>query len=106
MLDGLDRQGPGVGALAAPPQHDVVGEQRLERTDVALLGGGEEPARELVALRVRGIEAGLALLDMATPGPGNRHHRGCAETRGAPARRLPGVGRNSELRRTRVRRPP
>ena len=52
-------------AAAVAVQHDVVGEQRLERLELTLLGGGEEAPRQLVALLARGLEARPALLDVA-----------------------------------------
>jgi len=50
-------------AAAVAVQHDVVREQRLERAEVALSGGGEEPTGQLLALLPRGLEARAALLD-------------------------------------------
>jgi hypothetical protein len=43
-------------------QDDVMGEQRLEPGEIALLGRGEEPPRQLLALLGRGLEARPALL--------------------------------------------
>jgi hypothetical protein len=43
-----------------------VSEQRLESGEVALLGGREEACCQLVALLARGLEAGAALLDVAS----------------------------------------
>jgi hypothetical protein len=43
-----------------------VGEQRLEPGQVALLGGLKEPSRQLVALLARRLEAGPALLALAS----------------------------------------
>ena len=60
---------------AAVPDHDHVGcEQFDQAAEVAARGGGEEPARHLLALRPRGVEArsfaaGPALGDVL-PGPG------------------------------------
>ncbi len=49
-------------------------EQRLERSEVALLGGREEPSCELVALLTRRLEAGPALLDVASGAAGELAH--------------------------------
>src|SRR5262245_64030175 len=50
------------GSLSAPVagELDVVGEQSLEPGQIALLGGGEEPARQFIALLASGLEAGPA----------------------------------------------
>jgi hypothetical protein len=42
-----------------------VSEQRLKPSEIALLGGCEEPSCQLVALLARRLEAGPALLDGA-----------------------------------------
>src|SRR5215218_38625 len=59
------RQGRNLAAAVGGQLH-VVGEQRLEPSEVALLGGREEPSRELVALLARALEAWAALLDVAS----------------------------------------
>ena len=56
-------------AAAVAGQLDVVGEQRLEPGEIALLDGREEPGCQLVALFARRLEARPALLDV-TPGAG------------------------------------
>ena len=53
-------------AAAVTRQLDVVGEQRLQPSEIALLGRLEEPSRELLALLVRRLKAGPALLDVAS----------------------------------------
>src|SRR5262249_26062295 len=55
-------------AAAVGGQLHVMSEQRLEAGEVAVLGGGEEPSCQFVALLARRLEAGSALLDLA-PGP-------------------------------------
>jgi len=63
------------GLAAAVPDHDHVGGEQVEQAgQVAARGRGEEPARHLLALRPRGVEAGSfaagpALGDVL-PGPG------------------------------------
>ena len=52
-------------AAAVAGQLHVVSEQRLEPSEIALLGGREEPSCQLVALLARRLEAGPALLDGA-----------------------------------------
>ena len=56
-------------AAAVAGQLDVVGEQGLEAGEVALFGGLEEAAGQLLALLAGRLEAGAALLDVA-PGAG------------------------------------
>ena len=53
---------------AVAGQHHVVCQQGLEPGQIPLLGGGEKPQGELLALLPRGLEPGAALLDV-TPGP-------------------------------------
>jgi hypothetical protein len=45
-------------AAAIAVQYDILGEQRLQRGQVAFLGGREETPGQFVALARRGIEAG------------------------------------------------
>src|SRR4051794_38982481 len=52
-------------AAAGAAKPDVVRGQRLERAEVPVARGGEEAARELVALRARGLEARPPLLHVA-----------------------------------------
>src|SRR5262249_10286892 len=56
-------------AAAVAGQLHVVSEQRLEPSEIAVLGGLKEPSRELVALLARRLEAGPALRHVA-PGAG------------------------------------
>src|SRR6266487_6586020 len=53
-------------AAAVARQLHVVSEQRLEPGEIALLGGREEPGCQLLALLARRLEAGPALLDVAS----------------------------------------
>ena len=53
-------------AAAVGGQLHVVSEQHLERGEIALLGGRDEPSHQLVALLARRLEAGPALLDVAS----------------------------------------
>jgi hypothetical protein len=55
---------------AAAMQGHVVGQQLLERAEVAVLGGGEEPPGQALALLARRLEAGSSLPDVP-PGPGH-----------------------------------
>src|SRR5262249_38103572 len=59
------------GSLAAPVtgERRVMREHGFEPSEIALLGGLEEPSRQLVALLARRLEAWAALLDV-TPGAG------------------------------------
>ena len=52
-------------AAAVAVQHDVAGEQLLERREVALAGRREEAPRQLLALLGGRLEPGPALLDVA-----------------------------------------
>src|SRR5262249_43331430 len=56
------------GDLAATVacQHDVAGEQCLEAGQIADMSGGEELARELVALLLGGLETGAPLQNVAS----------------------------------------
>jgi hypothetical protein len=51
-----------------------VSEQRLEPSEIALLGGREEPLCQLVALLAGRVEAGPALLDVASGAGGELAH--------------------------------
>src|SRR5918999_551423 len=53
-------------AAAVAGELHVVSEQRLQAREVALLGGRKEPSCQLVALLARRLEAGPALLDVAS----------------------------------------
>src|SRR5262249_20880168 len=59
------RQGGNLAAAIGGQRH-VVGEQRLESGQVALFGGLKEPSGQLVALLTRRLEAGTALLNVAS----------------------------------------
>ena len=61
----VDRAGEG-GRLAAAvaAEHDVVGQQLLERFEIALLGGREEAARQRLALLARRLEPGPPRVDV------------------------------------------
>src|SRR5215204_2853264 len=59
------RQGGNLAAAVAGQLH-VVGEQRLQPRQVALLDGPKESSCQLFALLARGLEAGAALLDVAS----------------------------------------
>src|SRR5262245_66557075 len=57
-------------AATVAGQLHVVSEQRLEPSEIAVLGGLKEPLRQLVALLARGSEARPALLHMAPSAAG------------------------------------
>jgi hypothetical protein len=57
--------GCGYFAAAIAAEDDVVGEQLLQSVEVALLDGGEEAVRELLAPLARGLEARPPLLNVA-----------------------------------------
>src|SRR5215207_1156423 len=67
------RQGGDLAAAVAGQVH-VVGEQRLEPSEIALLGGLKEPSCQPVALHARRLEAGPALLDVASGAGGELAH--------------------------------
>jgi hypothetical protein len=56
------REGRNLPAAVGGQLH-VVGEQRLESSEIALLGGCEEPSCQFVALLARRLEARPALLE-------------------------------------------
>jgi hypothetical protein len=63
------RLGDRPGLAAAVAHHDHIRGDQLEQAGhVAALGGGEEPAGDLILLLAGGLEARLALIDVA-PGP-------------------------------------
>jgi TfoX/Sxy family transcriptional regulator of competence genes len=56
-------------AAAVAGEHDIVGQQRLEPGEVALLGGGEEAAGELLVLVTGCPEARAPLRDVPSRSP-------------------------------------
>jgi hypothetical protein len=61
-------------AAAVARQLHVVGEQRLEPGEIAVLGGREEPGGQLLLLLSRRLEAGSALFDVASGAGGELAH--------------------------------
>ncbi len=70
LLPPVDRMGRSPGLATTVADHDHVWRQHLEQgVHVTAGSGGKEAAGHLLALRAGGIEAWLAIVDMA-PGPG------------------------------------
>src|SRR5215207_10368851 len=67
------RQGGDLAAAVAG-RLNIVGEQRLEPSEIAFLGGLKEPSCQPVALLARRLEAGPALLDVASGAGGELAH--------------------------------
>ena len=61
-------------AAAVARELHVVREQRFEPSEVALLGGADEPSGQLVALLARGFEPRPALLDVPPRAGGELAH--------------------------------